>query len=119
MGHTDQTKAEQIVLNLLSNAVKFCNTGDHILIAFEEVDGFVKVFVRDTGIGISKVNLDRLRKGDSFSTFGSNNESGTGLGLLLVRDYINKNGGKLYIDSVENDLTVLRRLVLLRCQHAA
>ena len=103
IAHADKNMVELVIRNLLSNAVKFCNTGDHILIAFEEVDGFVKVFVRDTGIGISKDNLDRLRKGDSFSTFGSNNESGTGLGLLLVRDYINKNGGRLYIDSIENE----------------
>lgn len=99
----DKNMVELVVRNLLNNAVKFCSTGDHILIGFEEADGFVKVLVRDTGIGISEVNLDRLRKGDSFSTFGSNNESGTGLGLLLVRDYVNKNGGRLYIDSVENE----------------
>ena len=103
MVFADKHMVELVIRNLLNNAVKFCSVGDNILIQVTNRKEDVKISVKDTGAGISRDNLERLRQGDSFTTFGSNNEAGTGLGLLLVRDYVEKNGGKLWIDSQENE----------------
>src|SRR5690606_26594478 len=103
MVFADRNMVELIMRNLLNNSLKFCEPGDRIQIyGNTEKDG-VRISVKDNGVGISPGNLERLRKGDSFSTFGSNNETGTGLGLLLVRDYVEKNGGSLTINSEENE----------------
>ena len=103
MVFADKNMVELVIRNLLSNAVKFCKAGDRIIVYINDLKEEVRVTVKDTGVGISEYNLARLRSGDAFSTFGSNNESGTGLGLLLVRDYVEKNGGNLWIDSEENE----------------
>lgn len=99
----DKNMIELVVRNLLNNSIKFCEKGDSILMGVKNEKDLVRISVKDTGVGISQNNLNKLRGGDSFSTFGSNNESGTGLGLLLVRDYVEKNGGNLSIESVENE----------------
>lgn len=99
----DKHMVELVIRNLLNNAIKFCSTGDSISINIVNQKEDVKISVKDTGAGISEANLERLRRGDSFTTFGSNNEAGTGLGLLMVRDYVQKNGGDLWIDSRENE----------------
>lgn len=97
----DINMIELVLRNLLNNSIKFCRRGDKIWIGVKNGKDDARIYVRDTGVGISQSNLERLRSGDTFSTFGSNNESGTGLGLLLVRDYVAKNGGFLIIDSKE------------------
>jgi signal transduction histidine kinase len=102
MVFADKNMVELVIRNLLNNAIKFCDMGDSILVTITDEKDQVRISVKDTGMGISKSNLSRLRSGDSFSTFGSNNESGTGLGLMLVRDYVEKNGGRLWIDSEEH-----------------
>lgn len=103
MVFADRNMVELIIRNLLNNSLKFCEPGDRIQISGNTERDGVRISVKDTGLGISPNNLERLRKGDSFSTFGSNNETGTGLGLLLVRDYVEKNGGSLTINSEENE----------------
>ncbi|HLW21037.1 MAG TPA: histidine kinase N-terminal 7TM domain-containing protein [Cyclobacteriaceae bacterium] len=103
MVFADKNTVELVIRNLINNAIKFCESGDSITVGIHDYKEEVKIIVKDTGVGISHANLARLRKGDAFSTFGSNNESGTGLGLLLVRDYVEKNGGNLWIDSKENE----------------
>jgi len=102
MVSADINMIELVLRNLLNNSIKFCRRGDKVWLGVKSGKDEVRIYVRDTGIGISESNLERLRCGDTFSTFGSNNESGTGLGLLLVRDYVAKNGGVLNIDSKED-----------------
>lgn len=102
MVFADKNMIELVLRNLLNNSIKFCQRGDRIFLGVKSGNEEVRIYVKDTGIGISHHNLERLRSGDSFSTFGSNNETGTGLGLLLVRDYVVKNGGSLTIESEEN-----------------
>lgn len=103
MVFADKNMVELVIRNLLNNAVKFCGIGDRILLRVINKKDDIKISVKDTGAGISQANLLRLRSGEVFSTFGSNNESGTGLGLLLVREYVEKNGGEFWIDSEENE----------------
>lgn len=59
----------------------------------------VEIFVEDTGTGISDKNMQRIFSKDYFTTNGTDNESGTGLGLMLYKDFLTKNGGKIVVES--------------------
>lgn len=85
--------------NLLANAIKFTPQNGRISILAQEVNEMVKLSIVDTGQGISEDNLKLLMEGKSFSTTGTNNEKGTGLGLVLVKDCIRICKGKLDIKS--------------------
>ena len=94
-----------VVRNLLSNAIKFSTQKSKIQISAKEdkVNGLVKVSIKDFGVGIPKENLDRLFKIEtSFSTYGTEDEKGSGLGLILCRELIRKNGGEIKVQSTEN-----------------
>jgi signal transduction histidine kinase len=95
----DKNMLELILRNLISNAIKFSSPGSKVLVINEEQKEVQKLCVKDFGVGISKENLEKLNQGISFTTRGQSNESGTGLGLLLVREYIQKNGGSLTVNS--------------------
>jgi signal transduction histidine kinase len=89
-----------IVRNLLSNAVKFTSEGGTITFSAKFVNGEHVFSVADTGVGISPENLERLFKVDeSFSTAGTNEESGTGLGLILCKELVEKHGGVIWAES--------------------
>ncbi|CAN5454818.1 hypothetical protein BH10BAC5_BH10BAC5_09910 [soil metagenome] len=90
-----------VLRNLISNAIKFCTDGCTITIGENKSDkGSHEFFVRDTGKGINDETKEKLFKDDLFySSEGTNNESGTGLGLILCRDFIRKNGGTLRLES--------------------
>lgn len=98
----DRNMIDLIIRNLLSNAIKFCSKGDQILLSATDQVNTVFIQVIDTGTGMTQENLEKLRNGISFTTFGKNKEKGTGLGMVLVRDYIVKNGGILNISSELN-----------------
>lgn len=95
----DKNMIDLSLRNLISNAIKFSGHGDLITVILRELAGEVQVKVKDTGMGISPENLEKLRKRESFTTPGKNKEGGTGLGMLLVHEYVNKNGGELHIQS--------------------
>lgn len=95
----DKNMLELILRNLISNAIKFSKPGSKVLVTAEEEGDFKKLCVQDFGVGIPQENLEKLNQGISFTTRGQSNESGTGLGLLLVREYILKNGGNWSVNS--------------------
>ena len=99
----DKNMIDLAIRNLISNAIKFSGKGDTISVILKEKTDSVYVRIKDTGAGIPPENLEKLRKKESITTLGKNKESGTGLGLLLVQDYIEKNGGSLYIQSTLNE----------------
>jgi len=101
--YADKNMIDLAIRNLISNAIKFSGEGDTISVILKEKPESVYVRIKDTGAGIPPENLEKLRKKESISTLGKNKESGTGLGLLLVQDYIEKNGGTLYIQSSLNE----------------
>lgn len=89
-----------ILRNLISNAIKFSTAGGSISVSSESGKEFVTIKVKDTGVGIEEKNLDKLFKTDvSYSTEGTAKEKGTGLGLVLCKELVEKQGGKIWVKS--------------------
>lgn len=89
-----------VIRNLISNAIKFSNEGADIVVSLTEEDSMAVVSVKDSGCGIDEENQKKLLHTDThISTFGTNNEEGSGLGLLLCKDFVGKNGGDLWFTS--------------------
>ena len=104
MVNADIDMLKTVVRNLLSNAIKFSKENSEVLVKMEEVDGMAVVSVQDYGCGISEEGQKKLLHTDThFSTFGTNNEEGSGLGLLLCKDFVVKNGDKLWFTSKEGE----------------
>lgn len=104
MVNADIDMLKTVVRNLLSNAIKFSKENSEVLVKMEEVDGMAVVSAQDYGCGISEEGQKKLLHTDThFSTFGTNNEEGSGLGLLLCKDFVVKNGGKLWFTSKEGE----------------
>lgn len=96
----DVNMLETIMRNLLSNAIKFTNKGGLIEINADETDGLVEVSVIDNGIGIPADKLQSLFRIDSnYSTCGTAQEKGTGLGLVICKDFVERHGGKIWAES--------------------
>lgn len=91
-----------VVRNLISNAVKFTPKGGTITIQTSFGNTFLKVEVMDTGVGIPKTQQEMLFQIDkTFSTKGTDNEKGSGLGLVLCAEFIAKNKGEIMVESEE------------------
>jgi signal transduction histidine kinase len=91
---------KSVVRNLLSNAVKFTNSGGEITISASEKQKFVEIQVEDNGIGISAENIKALfNPGVRHSTSGTHKEKGTGLGLIICKEFIEIHGGSIYVES--------------------
>lgn len=102
--HADIDMLKTVIRNLISNAIKFSYEGSDVHVMLEEKDGYAIVSVKDSGCGIDEENQKKLLHTDThFSTFGTNNEEGSGLGLLLCQDFIIKNGGKLWFTSTKGE----------------
>ena len=101
--YVDIEMIKSILRNLISNAVKFSNPDSEIKVGIKAEDGKVIVSVTDSGKGIKKEDQNKLLKDSThFTTYGTNSEEGSGLGLLLCRDFARKNGGELWFESEEN-----------------
>lgn len=100
MVYADKNIISTVVRNLLSNAIKFSNPSGKILISAQEKEKIVEVSIADSGVGMNEDELSRLfRLDSSFSTKGTADEEGTGLGLLLCKEFIEKNSGKIWVTS--------------------
>jgi signal transduction histidine kinase len=92
---------ELVVRNLLSNAIKFTQSMGEVIINCELNASYVTISIRDTGIGIPHDQLSKLFGTKNFSTRGTANEKGSGLGLILCREFVEKNGGTIWVRSTE------------------
>ncbi len=100
----DSDMLKSIFRNLLSNAIKFTSSNGKVELDAVKDGDKVKIAVNDNGRGMSKENLDKLFKLDiGYSTRGTENEEGTGLGLILCKEFIEKHGGTF---SVESELDI-------------
>ena len=99
---SDLNMLKTIIRNLVSNAIKFTEKGK-VIISYIKESGFCKVIIEDTGIGIAKQNLRNLFEMDKpVSTKGTSGELGTGIGLILCKEFIKKNKGEIFVESKEN-----------------
>ncbi len=97
--NADKNTVQLVFRNLFSNAIKFCKSNDSIMVSTQVINGEETVVFKDTGIGMSADKVKKLFGGETFTTLGTDNEKGTGLGLLLCKDFLNKTGGKIHVES--------------------
>ena len=104
MVFADRDMMATVFRNLVSNAIKFTNPNGKIFISIEENESDVKVAVRDTGLGIPEEKQSSLFKLDAgHSTVGTKGELGTGLGLILCKEFVEKNNGKIWVESKQEE----------------
>ncbi len=96
----DENMLKTIMRNLISNAIKFTNTNGIVTIYTEETENEVVVTVSDTGIGISENEQEKMwNLSHHFSKNGTNGETGTGLGLVLCKEFVEKHNGQIWVES--------------------
>ncbi|HTJ49134.1 MAG TPA: tetratricopeptide repeat-containing sensor histidine kinase [Cyclobacteriaceae bacterium] len=95
----DVDTMQTVIRNLVSNAVKFCKKGDTITLVSKEDSNTIKLAVKDTGTGIKPEDLSKIFDSRGFTTHGTAGEAGTGLGLMLCKEFVEKNGGKIDVES--------------------
>jgi signal transduction histidine kinase len=102
----DRSMVLTILRNLVSNAIKFTHPGGEILISTHCTTSECEVRVFDNGVGIKKEAIEKLfHIHTSYSTMGTNDEVGTGLGLILCKDFVDKHRGKIWIESERGSKT--------------
>ncbi len=99
MIYADEEMIKCVLRNLLANAIKFCEENDSIRIFAQKAESFITISVEDTGIGIDPVQLPLLFGIAHLSTKGTHDEVGTGLGLVLCKEFVEKNGGAISVTS--------------------
>jgi signal transduction histidine kinase/ligand-binding sensor domain-containing protein len=96
----DANMIKTVLRNLLSNAIKFSHPNGTITVYAEKSDQYVTVTVSDNGIGIKSENLNKLFDfTQKFSSTGTAQEKGTGLGLIICKEFVEKHGGKIWVES--------------------
>ena len=96
----DSYMLQSTLQNLISNAIKFTNTNGTISISSIERDNYFEITVADNGVGISDEEKGKIFRIDTqHSTLGTDHEKGTGLGLIICKEMLEKNGGKIWIES--------------------
>lgn len=97
----DKDVLNLVLRNLLSNAIKYTPENGDIFIEASDLKSAVEVSIQDTGIGMTEEVLDRLSENNFYTTKGTANETGTGLGLMLCKEFLRKMGSRMYIESEE------------------
>ena len=86
--------------NLISNGIKFTPRKGKVIISAEEKEKEFLFLIEDSGVGIEKINFEKLfRIDENVSSLGTENETGTGLGLILCNDFIKKHKGDIWVES--------------------
>lgn len=99
-GYADKNMVEMVIRNLVSNAIKFTSENGKIHISLTDNMNNLQIEIHDNGIGISNDDQEKLFRIDSnYSTKGTNGESGTCLGLIICKEFIERNNGTIWIKS--------------------
>ena len=99
MAYADEVMIDMVIRNLVDNAIKFSREGDTISLSVGSTPDGVLVTINDTGLGIPLEDQHRIFTSISYTTTGTSREKGSGLGLSLCKEMIDKNGGKIWFDS--------------------
>ena len=98
--YADTTLLSTILRNLLTNAIKFSYSNSKIIVSAMRKENFQIISITDFGTGIDSVNLEKIFRIDSkFSKPGTNNEKGSGLGLILCKEFVELQGGCIWVES--------------------
>ena len=97
--YADKDMMNPVIRNLVGNAIKFTPEEGEICIGEGKTTQAIELFVQDTGTGIPKESLGKLFGDDFYTTRGTSNEAGTGLGLILCKEFLHKNGGNISVES--------------------
>jgi two-component system sensor histidine kinase/response regulator len=97
--YADKDMVNLVLRNLLSNAIKFTPVDGCIFLDARELRSCIEISVQDTGMGITQEGLKRLMDHNYYSTRGTGGEAGTGLGLMLCKEFLSRNGGEMNIQS--------------------
>ena len=99
----DPNSIRIVTRNLITNAIKFSRKDDTIIVSVQQTDdNYILISVKDSGVGMSEKQLNKLFKSKVDSGTGTNNESGTGMGLLFCKDLIEKCNGKIWVESIQD-----------------
>ena len=98
--HSNKSLLTSALQNLISNAIKFSNANDSVELRVTRTEKSVIIEVSDNGVGMKKEVAEKLFNQDEiFSTKGTQGEDGTGIGTLLIKDFVSSQGGKVFVDS--------------------
>lgn len=98
--YADPNLLKTILRNLLSNAIKYTDKGGKVTISSKPTDESVEISVTDTGVGMTSEAVEKIFRIDTkYSTPGTAKETGTGLGLILCKEFVEKHGGKIWVES--------------------
>ena len=105
----DEDHIKIILQNLIGNAIKFTPENGKVYIEYSETDDYILIHIKDTGIGMSEEKIREVFSltGTEITVNGTKQESGTGIGLMLAREFIKKNGGHFDIESAKGKGTVI------------
>ncbi|MCK5717103.1 MAG: hybrid sensor histidine kinase/response regulator [Thiomargarita sp.] len=96
----DEYMLHTVIRNLLSNAIKFTPENGQIEFYTEKTENQIEISIKDSGVGIKSADIDKIfRIDESHSTKGTDGEKGTGLGLMLCKEFVEKNGGTIGVES--------------------
>jgi len=95
----DLNMIKAVLRNLVANAIKFTHPNGAITLKAIEDGNYIRISIEDTGTGIAPENIQKIFNGQGFTTYGTAKEKGTGLGLMLCRDFVAKNNGRLSVES--------------------
>jgi signal transduction histidine kinase len=98
--YADEHMIDTVIRNLLSNSIKFTQAEGKIIISAKSNKDEAIISVTDNGVGMKKETINKLFANTTYTTYGTQGEKGTGLGLELCKDFVNKLGGKIWVESV-------------------
>lgn len=96
----DKAQVEIVLRNLVANAIKFSQPGGRILLSAKHMQDSISVSIHDQGVGMTTEQVENFHAGKHFTTPGTKMEKGTGIGLIIIREMINQNGGSIHVESM-------------------
>jgi PAS domain S-box-containing protein len=105
----DKNMVQTVIRNLITNAIKFTPQHGKIIVRTEKKDDHIQLSISDTGVGINQEKIDKLFRIDTQVTSkGTENEKGSGLGLILCKEFVERNGGEIWVESEIGKGTTIR-----------